>query len=58
MKRLCLGILRGFMTCAANGGPNTVSGPDAVSAIVRESSNQNFSVMLAVACAIRNRGTL
>jgi hypothetical protein len=56
MKRLCLGVLCGFVACASGAG--TIPDNQAVSAIVGESSNQNFSVMLAVACAIRNRGTL
>jgi len=35
-----------------------ISEPQAVRAIVGEASNQGFDGMLAVACAIRNRGTL
>lgn len=35
-----------------------VPGPDAVTAIIGEAGNQSDRAMLAVACALRNRGSL
>lgn len=59
MKRaLFLGTVLMALTQSDRCQAGTISGPDAVSAIVGEAAGCPYVVKLGVACALRHRGTL
>jgi hypothetical protein len=55
MKTICLILLLAATAGAARAAVPTAA---AVDAIIGEAGNQSFATQVAVACAIRNRGTL
>jgi len=53
-----ISILLFVLVVSSSAWGEEVSDTDAVRAIIGEASNQGYQGMLAVACGIRNRGTL